>query len=118
MEKYVVTAEAQARGNWMQLRSAVNACGKPWNQQFDDAELDEFFLWEVCFGARWMSAEAGWISGELEDLLERMNELVTEISSAGPSLFESDGLRSSPLWEQLRVLALDGLQIMPEQPWG
>lgn len=117
MEIYVVSEHVQARGNWLQLRAAVAACANPWDKQADDTELDEFFLWEVCFGARWMSAEAGWISGELEGLLRRMDTLVTEISSAGPPLFESEGLRSSPLWARLRGLALEGLKLMPEKPW-
>lgn len=117
MEENVVPEQVQAQGNWAQLRAAIVGCAKPWDQQVNDAELDEFFLWEVCFGARWMSDEAGWISNELEELLRRVDVVVTEISSAGPALFESEAVRSSPLWARLRLLASDTLRLMPEKPW-
>ncbi|MBB3728887.1 hypothetical protein [Nonomuraea dietziae] len=117
-------AEVLAKTNWRLMREALGRLRLSASEQLEwidsmGCSLDELALeFDDAYQPSWLSREAGWLSDELAEYFDKIDQHLSELTDDGPFPWSAEGLRSHPTWERLRSLASDALDLMPPEPWS
>jgi hypothetical protein len=85
--------------------------------QIKDPEIDECFDWDPSYDMSERCEELGWISAELRQRLDRIEELLNRLGG-DRTAWSDEAIITHPLWEQVRLVSREAVPLMPKQPWA
>jgi hypothetical protein len=106
-----------AKWVWSLLRSTTQKLAMDPANQVNGPEIDECFDWDPSYQMSERCEERGWISAELRQRLDRIEELLSQLSS-DRTAWSDEGIFSYPLWEQVRLEAREAVPLMQKEPWA
>jgi hypothetical protein len=106
-----------AKWVWSLLRSTAEKLAMDPADQINDPEIDECFDWDPSYEMSERSEELGWISEELRQRLDRIEELLSQLSS-DRTAWSDKAIITYPLWEQVRLESREAVPLMPKEPWA
>ena len=105
-----------AKWVWSLLRSTTEKLAMEPTDQVNDPEIDECFDWDPSYRMSERCEELGWISTDLHQRLNRIEELLTQLSS-DHTAWSDEAITTYPLWEQVRLESREAIPLMPKEPW-
>ncbi|WP_067485581.1 hypothetical protein [Actinomadura hibisca] len=111
-EKELRAAEAF----WAVLHGSVAKLALDGRAQIADPDVDECFLFDIGYSVMWRFRERGWVGGELDVRLSRLDGLLDRLSD-DRGAWNDEAIVSMPLWEEVRVEARACLPLMADEPY-
>jgi hypothetical protein len=102
---------------WSLLRGTAEKLAMDAGDQIEDPEIGECFDWDPSYEMSSECADFGWISAELRALLDRIDDLLNQLSD-DRAAWSDEAIITHPLWEQVRRVAREVVPLMPGEPWA
>lgn len=84
--------------------------------QISDPEIGECFDWDPSYQMSERCEELGWIPIGLRQRLDRVDGLLSRLSS-DRTAWSDAAITTYPLWEEVRLESREAVPLMPEEPW-
>jgi hypothetical protein len=84
--------------------------------QLKDPEICECFDWDPSYRMSERCEERGWISAQLRQRLDCINELLRALSG-DRTAWTDEAITTYPLWEEVRLESRGALPLMQKEPW-